>query len=140
MKASLREIEDNYDSHRLLGYCFHAVGRNDEAIAELERAIELEPEDYEARGALAKVYRESGNLPAAENQYKTGLEMAARDDEYGQFCFHAVSGNVERALTLLEIGCSGGDKQLTMQGIRLDSPRSCSFPSIITTQQPMTRL
>ena len=120
MKASLREIEieDNHDSHRLLGYCFHAVGRNDEAIAELERAIELEPEDYEARGALAKVYRESGNLPAAEKQYKSGLEMAERDDEYGQSCFHAVSGNIEQALTLLETGVAKG--QVLPGWIRID--------------------
>ena len=120
MAASLQEIEieDNHDSHRVLGYCYHALDRRDEAIAELERAIELEPEDYEARGALAKVYRESGNLPAAEKQYRTGLEMAEQDNEYGQSCFYAVNGSIEKALTLLETGVAKG--QVLPGWIRID--------------------
>ncbi len=116
-----REIklkEDAHSSHRVLGYIYHLLDRNSDAIAELERAIELEPRDYEARGALAKVYLESGNLSAAEYQYNTGLEMALQDDEYGQSCFHAVYGNVDQALALIEMGVAKG--QLTPGWIRID--------------------
>jgi hypothetical protein len=71
----------------------------------------MEPQDYEARGALAKVYRASGNLPAGDAHNKAALEMAEQDNEYGQACFHAVSGNVEKALDLLEVGCAKGQVQ-----------------------------
>ena len=105
------EIGENSESHRLLGYIYDAQGLNDRAVAELERAVELAPRDYEARAALAKVYRKAGNLPAAEQHYNTALEAALQDDEYGQSCFYAVSGDVEKALTLLEIGCAKGQVQ-----------------------------
>jgi len=103
--ACRREIaeEDNHSAHRLLGYIYHARGQNRRAISELERAIELEPLDYEARGALAKAYRESGDLAAANDQEHIGREMAWKEDrEYGLACFCAVIGEVDQALTLLE--------------------------------------
>ena len=105
------EIEEEASSHRLLGYIYHALDRNDEAIVELERAIELEPRDYEAQGALAKVYRVTGDLAAGELHYNAAWEMARQDDEYGQACFHAVSGNAEQALRLLETGLAKGQVQ-----------------------------
>ena len=37
--------------------------------------------------------------------------MAGRDDEYGQACFEAVSGNLEQALTLLEVALTKGQVQ-----------------------------
>ncbi len=105
------EIDDNAASHRLLGYIHHASGQNTLAILELERAVEMDPDDYEARGALALVYRESGNPLAAENHYKAALDMAMQDNEYGQACFYAVSGNVEKALDLLEVSRAKGQDQ-----------------------------
>ncbi len=98
------EIDENGPSHRLLGYIALAQGRIDQAITELERAVELEPEDYEARGALAYTCRAAGNQAAGDAHYRQALEMALEDNEYGQACFHAVSGNVAKALDLLEIG------------------------------------
>jgi adenylate cyclase len=112
------EIEENHSSHRLLGYIYHALGRDGEAVTALERAVQLDQEDFEARGALAFVYRAIGNPSAGETQYKVAWEMAEKDDEYGQACFHAVSGNVEKALELLEVSCA---KDQTQPGwIRID--------------------
>jgi Tfp pilus assembly protein PilF len=102
----------------MLGYIHHAQGNNDQAIVELERALELDPNDYEARGALAKVYREAGNLPASEQHHSLALQMALQDNEYGQACFHAVYGEVERALDLLEIGLA--QDQVQPGWIRID--------------------
>ncbi len=105
--SAKREIElrDAHSPHRVLGFINHLRGRNEDAITELVRAVELEPHDYEARAALAKLYRAGGNLPAAEEQVNTGVKMAMEDDEGGLACFYAVYGEVEKALDLLETAC-----------------------------------
>src|SRR5688500_8238548 len=63
------EIEDGNDPRRLLGYTYNLLGHDDEAILQLEQAIALEPQDYEARGALAMVYRSAGRGQNADEQY-----------------------------------------------------------------------
>ena len=59
----------------------------------------------------------AGTCLPRKTSIKPGWKWPQRDDEYGQSCFHAVSGNIERALTLLEIGCSG---QVLPGWIRID--------------------
>lgn len=105
------KVEDAHSPRRLLGYIYDWMGRDDEAIAQLERSIALDPTDYEARGALAKVYRKVGRLRDGDEQYAIAHEMAMQDDEYGQACFEAVSGNPDRALALLEVGLAKGQVQ-----------------------------
>src|SRR5687767_2159917 len=105
------EIEGSHSPHRLLGYVYNFLGRYDEAIAQLEQSVALEPEDYEARGALARVYRTLGRQEDADEQYAIASRMARLDNEYGQACFEAVSGNVEQALTLLKVALTNGQVQ-----------------------------
>jgi|GEM_PF-289957 len=112
------EIADDHSARRMLGYVYDWLDRPEEAIAQLEQAVALEPQDYEARGALARVLRGAGRAQDAQAQYTIASEMAAQDDEYGQSCFHAVSGNVEEALRLLEIGLDKG--QVQKGWIRID--------------------
>ena len=115
-----REIamRDGHSPHRVLGLIHLQEGRNEEAIAELERAIQLEALDYEARAALAKLYRAGGRLSAAQDQYNTGLTQAARDEEGGLGCFHAVYGDLETALDLLETACARD--QISPGWLRID--------------------
>ena len=115
-----REIElaDAHSPHRVLGFIYLLQGRRGEAVAELERAVELESHDYEARAALAKIHQESGNLNQSEYQYARGKEMSLEDGEAGLACFYAVYGDAEQALTLLQIGCDKG--QLSPGWIRID--------------------
>jgi hypothetical protein len=74
--------------------------------------VALEPADYEARGALAKVYRIVGRQQDAEQQRAIAHEMAMQDDEYGQACLAAVSGNRDQALALLAVALAQGQVQL----------------------------
>ena len=105
------EIEDSHSPHRLLGYVYDWLGRYDEAIAQLEQSVALEPQDYEARGALARVYRSAGRGQDADEQYAIASRMARLDNEYGRACFEAVSGNLEQTLTLLKIALANGQVQ-----------------------------
>ncbi|MGZ9164336.1 MAG: tetratricopeptide repeat protein [Anaerolineales bacterium] len=105
------EIEDAHSPRRLLGYIYDWLRRYDEAIAQLKQSITLEPGDYEARGALARVYRNVGRGQDADEQYAIASEMAGRDNEYGQACFAAVIGNLEQTLTLLEVALTRGQVQ-----------------------------
>jgi tetratricopeptide (TPR) repeat protein len=112
------ELRDGHSPHRVLGFIDQLTGRTGEAIVELERAVELEAQDYEARAALARLYRDKGNLPEAEHQFNTGKEMSLEDHEAGLACFHAVYGDVEQALDLLEIACARG--QISPGWLRID--------------------
>ncbi len=105
------EVEDAHSPRRLLGYIYTWLGDYNEAIVQLEQSIVLEPDDYEARGALAKVYRLAGRQQEATEQYAIANAMAQRDNEYGQACFAAVSGDVEQALALLAVGLAKGQLQ-----------------------------
>jgi tetratricopeptide (TPR) repeat protein len=108
-----REIElaDNHSARRLLGYLYGELDRYEEAIEELEQSVALEPDDYEARAALARIYRTVGSKQKADEHHAVAAETARRDDEYGQACFEAVSGNLDRAIELLQVALKAGQVQ-----------------------------
>lgn len=104
-------IEDTAEPRRLLGYVYDWLGRHAEAIVQLEQAVSFAPQDYEARAALAKVYRTAGRQQDADEHYAIAKEMALKDDEYGQACFEVVSGNLEQAWALLDVALTQGQVQ-----------------------------
>lgn len=120
LEACLRRngIEEDHSSYRLMGFIYHAQGHIAEAAAALERAIALEPDDYEARAALARIYRETGRLEAAEEHFQQAWETAWQDEEYGRACVQAVSGNFDEALALLEKAIA--DNHVTLGWVRID--------------------
>ena len=72
LAACQREIEiaDDHSARRVLGYVYDRLGHYDEAIAQLEQSVTLEPEDYDARGhwprfiaALAADKRPMSSMP-----------------------------------------------------------------------------
>ena len=119
--ACQREIalEDAHSPHRLLGLTYAARGETAAAITELEQAIALDAEDYEAQAALAKLYQQTGCHHEAEEKFALAQTLAQADHaEYGLACVAAVSGDVEQALTLLKIAL---DKGLVQPGwVRID--------------------
>ena len=101
-------LHHDAEPHRLLGYAYDHLGQRQAAIAHLERAIALNPDDYEARGALASVYQSVGRHHDAEAQLAAGNALADNDNEYGRACFAAVRGDYDTAITLLEVGLAKG--------------------------------
>ncbi|MEZ4659353.1 MAG: tetratricopeptide repeat protein [Caldilineaceae bacterium] len=113
--ACQREIElaDAHSPHRLLGLIYAHRGETAAAIAELEQAIALKAEDYEARAALGKLYLDAGRHQEANEALALAQAHAEADHaEYGLACVAAVSGDVERALVLLETALAKGLIQL----------------------------
>ena len=119
--ACQREIElaDAHSPHRLLGLIYAARGQTQAAMAELEQAIALEAEDYEARAALAKLYGSVGRQREADEELALANALAQADHaEYGQACVAVMNGEVERALGLLKVAL---DKGLVQPGwVRID--------------------
>lgn len=119
--ACQREIAlaDAHSPHRVLGLIYDARGQTTAAIAELEQAIALEAEDYEAHAALAKLYRRVGRQQEADDALTLANKLAQADHaEYGQACVAVVGGDVERALVLLKVAL---DKDLVQLGwVRID--------------------
>lgn len=116
-------IGDDFNARRLLGIAYDRLARHQEAIQQLEQSITLNPQDYEAQGMLAKVLRTIGRQPEADVHYAIAKEMAEADNEYGQACFAAVSGNLAEALRLLEVALT---KQQVQPGwARIDPELSC---------------
>lgn len=112
-------LADAHSPHRLLGLIYTARGQTAAAITELEQAIALDAEDYEAQAALAKLYQQTGRHQAAAEKFALAQTLAEADHaEYGRACVAAVSGDVEQALTLLKIAL---DKGLVQPGwVRID--------------------
>ncbi len=59
-EAGVRRFPRYADGHMVLGMCYKALGRIDEARAEFERAVTFAPNNLAAMKALADINRESG--------------------------------------------------------------------------------
>lgn len=89
------------DGQRMLGYACMQQGQTAQAAAHLRAAVELEPDDYEARGALAVMCKALGQNSEAVEHERIAREQASRDDAYGQACYAAVTGDATQAIALL---------------------------------------
>lgn len=97
------EIKPTHSNHRLLGFALELSGQPGKAISQLEQALVLEPKDYEARAALARLYRADGRLVGADDHERIARADSTADKEYGLGCVEAVMGNVDVALAWLTI-------------------------------------
>ena len=112
------KIVDGHNARRLLGIVNERQGRHQEAIHQLEQAITLNPQDYEARGILTKILRTVDRHKEADEQYAIARVLANQDNEYGQACFEAVSGNCDGAMFLLGVALT--KKQVQPGWARID--------------------
>ncbi len=104
--------------YRILGFMHDRMGHADAAVTALEQSVKLDPDDYEARGGLARAYRVVGRMDEAEQQIAIGRTLAQTADEYGLACLEATIGNEDAAVALLEIGLT--KRQLTQGWARID--------------------
>lgn len=68
-------VPDEFRVHFLLGISSQRAGRREEAAAALERAIQLDAKNVEARSALALVYDELGQTADSDSLYEQALRL-----------------------------------------------------------------
>ena len=119
-----------YDS--LLGTAAAASGRQDEAAMALERAVASNPDDREARTALARSYRDTGDVELARRELDyLGLQSlpADRSTDFDRYSARAAAepGPRERGFRYFVLLDSGYDSNVNASndddfflGIRLD--------------------
>ena len=76
--------ESNYIMHGLYGRELNRAGRRDEAVAELERAVEIRPDDARYRVFLAQIHLQRGahgDLALAERQLQRVLETEPDNED-----------------------------------------------------------
>lgn len=75
-----------------LGVAYYREGRLQQAMENLRRAVELNPDLSEAHGAIAILYERLGENESAERHYRRALALAPADsrtnNNFGQFLCH----------------------------------------------------
>ena len=75
INAVLRSNDGLAAAHLVHAAILRALGRNDEAAPELERAVALDPLDYNARIRLGMLYEDTNRPAKAEAAYRAALEV-----------------------------------------------------------------
>ena len=118
-RGLLKTSPDNIDAHKLLGRIYlrqlseaqNAVSSSspsgnvlDQAIAEYEKIIALEPKDVEDRMVLGQLYTVKHEPQKAEDQFKTAqnLDPDSEDVVLNLARLYAESGDVEHAAKVIE--------------------------------------
>jgi serine/threonine-protein kinase len=71
--AVLKSNDDLAPAHLVYGGILRTLGRNDEAGRELERAVALDPLDYDARIKLGQLYEDTNQPAKAEAAYRDAI-------------------------------------------------------------------
>jgi tetratricopeptide (TPR) repeat protein len=75
LRDALRALDRGAASHLERGVALDQVGRLDDAIAETERALELDPKLVQAHANLIILYGRMGNVQKAEEHYRAVLAL-----------------------------------------------------------------
>lgn len=80
--ARFQQLEsDSPKSHVLLGDIYHQLERQDDAQAEYEKALALDPGNLAAMLGLASAYLSNNNMDKARDTARTALERSPQDPE-----------------------------------------------------------
>jgi tetratricopeptide (TPR) repeat protein len=81
LKAAVVLRPKDFELHRELGWHFSKLGVDyvDEAIKSFERALALNPDDPEALGMIAGVFKRNGDYDKAAEYYSKGLTISPND-------------------------------------------------------------
>ena len=125
-----------------LGTVLRRLGRKDEAVCNFNKVFELAPGSVDAHGCLGQLYLETGNYPAAAEQYtraieqegqrldlelglaesleKSGDEMLARQHYFKAVELDPLSQNAYTKLDLFLLHSGGREKKQFLQKLASD--------------------
>jgi tetratricopeptide (TPR) repeat protein len=81
LRKALQSRKDIRIAHLDLGAILTQQGRFEEAIAELRRAVELDPEQPDAHYRLGRVYQASGKQAASQKEFAKVRELHEKAEE-----------------------------------------------------------
>jgi Flp pilus assembly protein TadD len=86
--------------HQNLGLYYSMQGRLGEALGELQKAIRIDPRNYELHNNLGIVYKQRGELSAAIREYRIALQLNPKDPmaHYNLGNIHLMQGNLPEAI------------------------------------------
>src|SRR4051794_9949492 len=89
----LKKDPNHIEGHILLATVLFAQGRNDQSLAELKRAIALDPKRVESVLSLARFYMSTKDQGRAEETFKQAISLngdsSIAHSEYGKFLVQA---------------------------------------------------
>jgi tetratricopeptide (TPR) repeat protein len=109
---ALSPLKDAYHYHLGIAHAYQM--HFDKAILALQRVVELNPDFVLAHCALAGYYRKLGMQTEAQEHIKKARPSMVNESEYNQACFESISGNADRAFSLLEIALEKDEFQPAM--------------------------
>ena len=78
-ESYLNNVGDSASIRQSLAYSYCDIGKFDLALAELDKAVEMNPTDWEINRTRGDIYRYMDNLSGAEEEYKKLLEREEPD-------------------------------------------------------------
>jgi len=81
-EASYRKLieaePDYFEGHRALGHFYHATGRDEQAVLELQRALALAPADWRTMNELGVIYHRQGRWEEASELFVRSFSVGGR--------------------------------------------------------------
>ena len=72
--------------------------REEDALREHERAVQLQPDSGMCHASLSSVLRKLGREPQAAEHLARARELMADESDYNKACLESIAGNVDAAL------------------------------------------
>ena len=117
------DLNPNYpDAHQFYGYYLAAMKRFDEALAQMQRAKELDPASLSKLAGIGEVLNYMGRTDEAQEQYEKCLEM----DPNSGFA-HWSLGNVYLHKRMYDEAITQYKKSIPLSGTSPDEPSTLAY-------------
>ncbi len=112
-------VPGSADGHLELGRALLANGEARAATPELERAVSLDPDDIDARVALADAYQQSNRAGDAQDTLREALDRSNNDPGVGERLVHVLLERGDRAAASAVLASLDDDHREPMTRLRL---------------------